>query len=112
MHNWFSVPLNYFGLYATQSEMYYLLNSASSFTPTNISVTIGQTIPTAKFVGTTTTIQLSFNNTIYSMIYENHDTENIMSEFEIFSSPNEFSIFRETSDGGRKDNSKIGITKS
>lgn len=67
--NWRHVPTNHYGLYLTTSQMQDLLEHHSSITPIKAKITIGHTIPLAQYPGSTNTLQLSFNNTIYSKTY-------------------------------------------
>lgn len=68
LHNWSYIPLNAFGLYCTFGEIQSLIENNDSFIPEKIEITVGHTIPLAKYPSTTNSTQLSFNNTIYSLI--------------------------------------------
>lgn len=102
VHNWNMIPTNYWGLYMSENEMYYAINSSSKIIPKSINVTCGHTIPIAKYPGAGTTTQLSFNNTIYSLIYELHDTEMVLGDQALITSDRK--VFFKTYDGGRADN--------
>lgn len=69
VHNWHTVPMNYYGLYCTDQEMLMMYQNNSEIKPLNMKCTIGHSIP----LNTTTTgtiTNLSFNNTIYSLIHD------------------------------------------
>lgn len=72
-HNWSTVPVNAYGLYCTFAELQSLVENNDSFCPEKIEITIGHTIPLAKYPSTANSTQLSFNNTIYSLICVNED---------------------------------------
>lgn len=67
-HGWYNIPMNSYGLYLTTAEMISLYENFDSFHPTNLKITIGHAVPLAKYPNSTGTTQLSFNNTIYSLI--------------------------------------------
>lgn len=73
LHNWQTVPVNQYGLYMTFAEIQSLIFNFSNVTPKNISFKMSHTIPLAKFPQAGGTTSLAFNNTLYSIIYENHD---------------------------------------
>lgn len=68
IHNWSYIPLNSYGLYCTFGEIQSLVENNDSFTPVKLEVTLGHTIPLARYPSTANSTQLSFNNTIYSLI--------------------------------------------
>lgn len=74
-HGWHFVPTNNWGLYVTFNEFISLLENSSHVQPIGINVNISHAIPLAKYPGTANTTQLSFNNTIYSLIYDLVDTD-------------------------------------
>lgn len=74
-HNWHSLAFDHLGLYMKPNEFMYLMHTSKSIKFKNVKMSISHTIPTAKYAQTNTT-QLSFNNTIYSFIYELHDKDN------------------------------------
>lgn len=67
-HNWSYIPVNAYGLYCTFAEIQALVENNDSFTPKEIEITVGHTIPLARYPSTANSTQLSFNNTIYSLI--------------------------------------------
>ena len=73
VHNWSTIPTNAYGLYCTFAEIQSLVENNDSFVPKAIEIVIGHTIPLARYPSTTNSTQLSFNNTIYSLIAENDD---------------------------------------
>lgn len=68
LHNWSYVPVNAYGLYCSFAEIQSLVENNDSFIPEEIEITVGHTIPLAKYPSTSNSTQLSFNNTIYSLI--------------------------------------------
>lgn len=72
-HGWSYVPLNAYGLYCTFAEIQSLVENNDSFVPEKLEVTIGHTIPLARYPSTANSTQLSFNNTIYSLIATSDD---------------------------------------
>lgn len=102
-HNWSFIPINKYGLYMSANEFYYLFHSASKIIPKHMKVCLGHTVPIAKYPGTANTTQLSFNNTIYSLIYELSDLSNVNTEAE-FASTDDFIDFRRTYDGAKYSN--------
>lgn len=60
--------MNSYGLFLTMAELYSLYENFDSFIPTHLNIVIGHAVPLAKYPNTTGTTQLSFNNTIYSLI--------------------------------------------
>lgn len=111
IHNWSIVPFNKYGLYLSENEMYYLYNSSSKLIPKHMKVNLGHCVPIAIYPGTTNTTQLSFNNTIYSLIYELHDLENVNTQND-FESTDVFTSFRQTYDGASyTDNSRNNLPK-
>lgn len=73
LHNWQTIPMNQFGLYMTFAEIQSLMFNFNSISPKNINFKMSHTIPLAKFPQAGGTTSLAFNNTLYSIIYENHD---------------------------------------
>lgn len=67
-HGWYNIPMNSYGLFLTTAEMISLFENFDSFQPVSIKITIGHAVPLAKYPNLTGTTQLSFNNTIYSLI--------------------------------------------
>lgn len=111
-HNWSLLPFNKYGLYLSANEMYYLFHASSKIIPRHMKVTLGHCVPIAKYPGTTNTTQLSFNNTIYSLIYELEDLENVTTQDE-FPTILEFTNFRRTYDGASYlDNSRNNLPKA
>lgn len=74
-HGWHFVPTNNWGLYCTYNEFISLLENSSHIQPISIDVNISHAIPLAKYPGTANTTQLSFNNTIYSLVYDLIETD-------------------------------------
>lgn len=72
-HNWSYLPINSYGLFMTFAEIQSLVENSDSFCPVRLEVTIGHTIPLARYPSSTNSTQLSFNNTIYSLIAVNED---------------------------------------
>lgn len=99
-HGWHCIPVNILGLYLKPAVLSHLLYQCSKVIPRKISVSISHTIPTAKYPGSTNTTQLSFNNTIYSLIYELEDTDNVTND-DVFKSKADFLNFTGTFDGGK-----------
>lgn len=111
VHNWSTIPFNKYGLYLSINELYYLYNSSSKIIPKNIRVCLGHCVPIAKYPGTTNTTQLSFNNTIYSIIYELQDITNITTAEDFGTT--DFTNFRQTYDGASySDNSRSSLPKN
>lgn len=102
VHNWSAVPMNKYGLYLSANELYYLYNSSSKIIPKNLKVCLGHCVPIAKYPGTTNTTQLSFNNTIYSLIYELHDLNDVTTADDFDRAG--FTNFRQTYDGAQYSN--------
>lgn len=104
-HNWHKLPTNYWRLYMTYNEMQCLIQNAEWIKPKNIKVTISHTIPIASFtLGSQNVPSLSFNNTVFSMIYDLEDTSMVhVTDFQV---EKELEIFCSTYDGGRKDNNQ------
>lgn len=73
LHGWSYIPLNSYGLYCTFAEIQSLVENNDSFVPEKIEITLGHTIPLAKYPSTANSTQLSFNNTIYSLIATSDD---------------------------------------
>lgn len=103
-HNWFKVPINQWGLYVKENEWVSLQYNNKMIIPKHMKVSLGHSIPTAKYPsGSGTTTSLSFNNTIFSLIYENHDTINVIGD-QSFADLDSLTTFTRTYDGGRADN--------
>lgn len=102
-HNWHTVPMNYYGLYCTNQEMLMMYQNNSEIKPLNMKCTIGHSIP----LNTTTTgtiTNLSFNNTIYSLIHDLPPNDWVtIKPWGIDNNDEERSIFFQTYDGGRRD---------
>lgn len=73
IHNWSYIPLNSYGLYCTFAEIQSLVENNDSFVPKQLNITVGHTIPLARYPSTANSTQLSFNNTIFSLIGVNED---------------------------------------
>lgn len=72
-HGWSYIPLNSYGLFCTFGELQSLVENNDSFIPRKLELTLGHTIPLARYPSTANSTQLSFNNTIYSLIACNED---------------------------------------
>lgn len=70
-HNWHYIPNNHFGLYMTPAEIQTLVRNSRSIKPIRISVIVSNLVPLATYPNSGSTTQLSFNNTIYALIYHN-----------------------------------------
>nr|QTE04101.1 MAG: hypothetical protein [Cecropis daurica parvoviridae sp.] len=106
-HNWHMVPMNYYGLYCTQQEMLMLFNNNASIKPINMNCVIGHCIP----LNTTSTgavTNLSFNNTIYSLIHDLMPNDHVQPRPGIFGTSDKGTVavesFCDTYDGGLKAN--------
>lgn len=111
IHNWSTIPFNKYGLYLSVNELYYLYNASSKIIPRSMKVCLGHCVPIAKYPGTTNTTQLSFNNTIYSLIYELVDVNNVTTADDF--SEADFTNFRQTYDGATyADNSRNSLPKN
>lgn len=66
-HQWHVIPYNAYGYYCTPAEINAVIENSNSFTPISCNYSIGHTIPLSR-TATASTTQLSFNNTIYSLI--------------------------------------------
>lgn len=97
-HNWHTVPINKWGLYVTPAEFYSLYENNDSFTPVEINITIGHAIPIARYASTTNSTQLSFNNTIYSLIYDLQQTD-MVTHSSYWTSPTTATNFFRSFDG-------------
>lgn len=100
IHNWHHIPMNHYGLYMTTAELQDLLENSDSFTPISAKAVIGHTVPLSQYPGATGTLQLSFNNTIYSLIYHlrANDMVAVMNDFATIA---DFYNFCRTYDGNR-----------
>jgi hypothetical protein len=110
-HGWHNIPTNYYGLYLTKAELYSLYENFESFQPESIQIVTGHAIPIAQYTQGTNALQLSFNNTIYSLIYDNNDTDwvSITSEFK---DEDDLITFCRTFDGASyKDNTRVDLPK-
>lgn len=101
-HQWHTIPYNQYGLYCTPSEINALYENSNSFTPISVNYVIGHTIPLSR-TATSSTTQLSFNNTIYSLICDLPGQDHITIGNE-FGTVQDFSNFCRTYDGSRYDN--------
>lgn len=111
VHNWASIPTNHWGLYLKENQMYGLIYNSSKIIPRKINVSVSHTIPIAKYAGTSTTSQLSFNNTIYSFLYELHDLDNVTTD-NFFKDADHFSVFTSSMDGAlSSDNTRNNLPK-
>lgn len=112
-HNWFRLPTNNWGLYCKENEWISLMYNNKMIIPKHMKVSLGHTIPTARYPsGSGTTTSLSFNNTIFSLIYENHDTMNVISDHE-FPNDDDFISFHRTYDGAKaSDNTRNLLPKA
>lgn len=98
-HGWHSVPWNHWYLYLSKNEVAALMYYYKSIKPKKIKLSISHCIPIAKYpTGTGTTTGLSFNNTIYSWIYKNVDTSNVIAD-EVFDTYSKLENFCRTYDG-------------
>lgn len=97
---WHHLPMNHYGLYLTTSEMQDLLELNAKITPVSAKVTIGHTIPLAQYPGTTNTLALSFNNTIYSKTYHQPPSARLCPMLD-FDTIHDFYNFCRTFDGHR-----------
>lgn len=96
-HNWHMIPQNQYGLYCTSAEINALYENSSSFTPTHMGFTVSHTIPLSKTASGSTT-QLSFNNTIYSLVYD-LPSNYLVQPGLCFSTIQEANVFFRTFDG-------------
>lgn len=111
IHNWSTIPFNKYGLYLSSNEFYYLYNASSKIIPKHMKVCLGHCVPIAKYPGTTNTTQLSFNNTIYSLIYELQDLANVTTPEDFTTA--DFTDFRQTYDGAKyTDNTRNNLPKN
>lgn len=74
-HGWYAIPLNEWDLYLTEAQQQCLFENYDAIQPVSVKANIAHTIPMAKYPGRANTTQLSFNNTIYSLLYECHETD-------------------------------------
>lgn len=98
--NWFHIPSNHYGLYCTTAEMQDLFASSRTITPISAKITIGHCIPLAQYPGSTNTLQLSFNNTIYSKTYHQHASARLTPTNDFETIGHAYNFFR-TFDGHR-----------
>lgn len=96
-HNWHTVPINSYGYYCTPAEINALYENSSSITPISCSVTIGHNIPLSRNA-TTNATQLSFNNTIYSLIVDLPPNDHVTAGTE-FDNVKDHNAFCRTFDG-------------
>lgn len=68
LHNWHNVPLNQLGFYMTEAEMQCMVENFDEVSFKSVKCIISNVIPLAKYASTTNSTQLSFNNTIYSLL--------------------------------------------
>lgn len=68
IHNWHQIPINNYGWYCTIAEMQSLFYNFDFIKPISTEAVISHGVPISKYAGTTSTVNLSFNNTIYSLI--------------------------------------------
>lgn len=80
LHNWHQVPTNTWGLYTSINALFSMYENSSHILPIKCDVSVSHCAPLAKYPGTANTTQLSFTNTIYSLIYDLHDTSFVQAE--------------------------------
>lgn len=100
-HNWHTIPYNTYGYYCTPAEMNAVYENSNSVTPLNCKVTIGHNIPLSRNA-TTNATQLSFNNTIYSLIVDLPPNDHVTTEIDFLTVP-EHNAFCRTFDGSLYD---------
>lgn len=111
LHNWHQIPTNTWGLYATINELLCMYENNSHIQPVKCTVSISHCIPLAKYPGTANTTQLSFNNTIYSLIYDLKDTDYVQPNT-IFENQIKADNFYRSFDGASyADNSTVVLPK-
>lgn len=106
-HNWHNIPYNAYGLYCTPAEINSLYENSNSITPKSCGFVVGHTIPLNRNA-TSNSTQLSFNNTIYSLIVDmpGNDMVTCGWEDDVIS---KFNIFIRTFDGSTYDTLKRNV---
>lgn len=112
MHGWHQLPVNNYGLYTTFNELLSLFENTDSFKPVAADVSISHAIPLAKYPAPNAGSGLSFNNTIYAMIYDLYDTDWVQAK-KPFPTQDEAIIFFKSFDGmSYKDNKRVLLPKN
>lgn len=108
-HGWHFIPTNNWGLYTTYNEFVSLIENSSHVQPIGFDVSVSHAIPLAKYPGTANTTQLSFNNTIYSLIYDLMDTDYVRAPTP-YNDKNNYIDFIKSYDGSSwKDSSRVTL---
>lgn len=110
LHNWHYIPENQYGLYMTTNEMYSLYENFDGYYPASCTVVTGHCVPIATFPGSANTTSLSFNNTIYSLIYTLKDTD-LVTNGEIFgnNADTAYPFFRTFDGASYNDNKRLTL---
>lgn len=109
-HNWHIVPYNHFGCYMNPAELNAVYENSNSFYPKSCSMIIGHTIPLTKNA-TANSTQLSFNNTIYSLIYDMPGNDHVTAGTG-FNNAQEADAFFRTFDGSKATDLKRNLLPS
>lgn len=112
MHNWHQVPTNTYGLYASFNEYMLMLENFQHIQPVSCNVSVSHCVPLAKYPGTANTTQLSFNNTIFSLVYDLYDTDMVQAST-VFPNKNTASYFYQSFDGSNfQDRKRVLLPKN